>query len=116
MLNMNLSIQYTLVIKVDLAYYFCVAVGDINTDYIQYYHQQLTCTLQNDGIQSLPTLNELEESLSLALCDFQRFMCGWGQWGSDISGKVMEVLDRLDGGSMLGSEDDYREALRREYG
>ncbi len=42
-------------------------------------------------------------------------MSGWGQWGSDVSDLVIEVLDRLDGGSIL-SEDDYREAVMREYG
>lgn len=102
--------------KVDLAYYLCVAVGDINCEYIQYYYQQLTCKLKNDGIQNLPTLKQLEESILLALCDFQRFMCGWGQWGSDISGLVIGVLDRLDYGSILNSEDDYRAAVMREYG
>ena len=55
-------------------------------------------------------------SISLALCDFQRFMCGWGQWGSDISILVIDVLDRLDGGKILNSEDDYRDAILREYG
>jgi hypothetical protein len=93
-----------------------VAVGDIHSEYIQYYHQRLIRKLINDGIQTLPSLKELEESISLALCDLQRFMSGWGQWGSDISDKVIEVLDRLDGGRLLNSEDDYMVAMLREYG
>ena len=93
-----------------------MAVGDINNEYIQYYHQQLSRKLQNNGLHHLPTLQELEESISLALCDFQRFMSGWGQWGSDVSDLVIQVLDRLDGGTILKSEDDYREAVMREYG
>ncbi len=93
-----------------------MAVGDIDSEYIQYYHQQLICKLVTDGIQPLPTLKELGESISLALCDLQRFMSGWGQWGSDISDTVIEVLDRLDGGRLLNSEDDYMAAMLKEYG
>ena len=64
----------------------------------------------------LPTLEALEESLELALADFQRFLCGWGQWGSDISSIVVKVLNRLDGGTILASEDEYRRVMLREYG
>ena len=101
--------------QVDIAYFLCVAVGDTDSEYIQYYHKQLLSKL-NDDDDYQPTLEELEESVAIALCDFQRFMCGWGQWGSDISSVVIEVLDRLDGGRVLTSEDAYREAMRREYG
>jgi len=54
--------------------------------------------------------------LLIAFCDFQRFMCGWGEWGCDISDHVIEVLDRLDGGSKLPSEDAYREAMLQQFG
>ena len=91
-----------------------MAVGDTDNEYIIYYHQQLISRL--DKHTNHPTLKELEESVALALCDFQRFMSGWGQWGSDISSVVIEVLDRLDGGTILKSEDAYREATRREFG
>ena len=100
--------------KVDLGYFLCVAVGDTNKEYLQYYHKQLLSKLKKDDYQ--PTLLELEESVELALCDWQRFMSGWGQWGSDISSTVKKVLNRLDGGSILKSEDAYREAILREYG
>lgn len=102
--------------SVDLAYFLCVAVGDTDKQYIEYYHQQLTKRLDDNNADHPPTLKELEESVSLALCDFQRFMSGWGQWGSDISSEVISVLDRLDGGTILQSEDAYREAMRREFG
>ena len=65
---------------------------------------------------SAPTLDELGESIDLAMCDFQRFLCGWGRWGSDISSVALRVLNRLDGGKILASEDAYREAMVREYG
>ena len=97
----------------DLAYFLCVAVGDTDKEYIKIYHKELINKLDND---SHPTLKELEDSVALALCDFQRFMSGWGQWGSDISSVVIEVLDRLDGGSILKTEDAYRDAMMREFG
>ena len=100
--------------SVDLAYFLCVAVGDTDPEYVRYYHEQLVNKL--DESTKPPTLKELKDSVALALCDFQRFMSGWGQWGSDISASVKEVLDRLDGGAMLKSEDAYREAVLREYG
>lgn len=102
--------------SVDIAYFLCVAVGDTSKEYIEYYHGELMSKLDYQEEEYRPTLNELEDSVALALCDFQRFMSGWGQWGSDISDTVIEVLDRLDGGSVLESEDAYREAMRREYG
>ena len=61
-------------------------------------------------------MDELEDSVALALCDFQRFLCGWGHWGSDISSVVIGVLNRLDGGNVLESEDAYRVAMMRVYG
>jgi hypothetical protein len=63
-----------------------------------------------------PSFEALEESVALAFADFQRFMSGWGQWGSDLSSVVIEVLDRLDGGDDSLTEDGYREAMLREYG
>ncbi|KAL7524988.1 hypothetical protein ACHAWF_001163 [Thalassiosira exigua] len=100
--------------SVDLAYFLCVAVGDTDSEYIRYYHQQLIRKLDNKA--DCPTLKDMEDSVALALCDFQRFMSGWGQWGSDVSSNVIAVLDRLDGGTMLRSEDAYREAMHREFG
>lgn len=101
---------------VDLAYFLCVAVGDVDGGYIEYYHRRLVEKLRVRGRRDVPALNELEDSIDLALCDFQRFMCGWGQWGSDISANVLRVLQRLDGGKPLASEEAYCDAMRREYG
>lgn len=100
--------------QVDLAYFLCVAVGDTDSEYLRFYYEQLVKRLDKNVHR--PTIQELEDSVALALCDFQRFMSGWGQWGSDISSAVVEVLDRLDGGTKLASEEAYREAVRREYG
>jgi hypothetical protein len=98
----------------DLAYFFCVAAHDTNEELVEFYHSELIKRLE-PGIQP-PTLKELKESLSLAFCDWARFMSGWGFWGSDLSSEVTAVLDRLDGGRDLGSEEAYEEAVRREYG
>jgi len=98
----------------DLAYMLCVAADDINDSYVDYYHEQLSDRLPDSAYR--PSLDELKESLDLAFCDWARFMAGWGYWGTDVSTKVIAVLDRLDGGNDLGSEDAYREAVMREYG
>jgi Ecdysteroid kinase-like family len=65
-----------------------------------------------------PNAQDLETSLSLAYCDLLRFMIGWG-WGTSPNSfvkRVMAVLDRLDGGKNLLSEEAYCQALLREYG
>lgn len=100
---------------VDLAYFFCVAVGcggDYG-DYLGYYHGELTRRLGPDDYR--PSMKELEDSLAIAFCDYQRFMSGWGNWGSDLSSVVNTVLDRLDGGKDLKTDEAYEEAIRREY-
>ena len=99
----------------DLAYFLCVAAYDNSFEYVQYYHQQLLKELDDD-CDYRPTLEELNDSLNLAYCDWARFMCGWGFWGNSIDEKVIPVLDKLDGGKQLGSEEAYDAAVRREYG
>ena len=101
----------------DLAYFFCSSVApDNETTALEYYLQQLTTRLQNDAMA--PTLEELQESIDLAYCDYYRFMSGWGYWGSGGDGeeRVKMVLNRLDGGKTLASADDYVNAVQREYG
>lgn len=98
----------------DLAYFLCVAAHDTDPRHVQYYHRRLSELLPDDARR--PTLHELNESLQLAYCDWTRFMIGWGFWGADIKDEVTAVLDRLDGGTLLDSEDDYEEAVRREFG
>ncbi len=106
-----------------------MAVGETSDDYgeyTEYYHARLSSKLGKGGKASgggdcdhragAPTLDELRESIDLVLCDFQRFLCGWGRWGSDISSAVVRVLNRLDGGEILALEDAYRVAMMREYG
>ena len=100
---------------VDLAYFLCVAAGcGHDDDHVRFYHRELMERLPPDVER--PSLSEFLDSLSLAFCDFQRFMSGWGNWGCDLSTEVTSVLDRLDGGKDLGSEDAYDEAVMREFG
>mmetsp|Transcript_202 Transcript_202/g.351 ORF Transcript_202/g.351 Transcript_202/m.351 type:complete len:350 (+) Transcript_202:213-1262(+) len=100
---------------VDLAYFFCVVVGDADDAYLEFYHKQLS-TLLGTRSCNPPTIEHLKESLAIAFCDFQRFMSGWGNWGSDISQHVIKVLNRLDGGTILPTEDAYREAMLEHFG
>jgi len=99
----------------DLAYFLCTSCDeDIEDDAVQYYHEQLTAQLTKQGMVP-PTLEHLEQSLELAFCDFHRFLCGWGQWGYNLKDKVLLLLERIDGGKDLGSEEAYQEAFRKEF-
>ena len=57
---------------VDLAYFFCVGVGttDDNDELLTYYHNELMRRLPTDVTK--PSLDDLQDSLALAFCDFQR--------------------------------------------
>jgi hypothetical protein len=100
----------------DLAYYLCTSSDHDNEDYAKHYYDQLVKNLsKNDSFFPPPTYKHFKDSLELALADFCRFMAGWGYWGDDVKGRVKELLDRLDGGKDLGSEEAYDEAIRREF-
>ena len=92
-----------------------------------------------------PPMHLLQTSLLLAYADLGRFMTGWGWWGSDIRDKVSnvttsitcndrhlypsvyintykyfimkisKVLDILDGGTVLASEDAYIDAMKTKF-
>ena len=46
---------------------------------------------------------------------FLFFQAGWGWWGSDISSKIQSVLNRLDGGTLLVSEQAYVDAMKKAF-
>lgn len=113
----------------DLAYFLC-ATCDIENDeeeLVSYYHNKLTEALlaqmtqmgqdQSSMQHVIPTLNHLKESLQVAYADYCRFMSGWGYWGTS-SGQVQDrtraLLDRIDGGKDLGSEEAYERAIRQK--
>jgi serine/threonine protein kinase len=99
----------------DLAYFFCSSVNAKDEGAaLQFYLDELTKRLP-PGAQA-PTIAELIDSLELAYADFTRFMSGWGYWGGNMEGRVKRLLDRLDGGKDLGSEEAYEAAMHREFG
>jgi thiamine kinase-like enzyme len=99
----------------DLAYFFCTSANVKNErEALLFYLNELTVRLPPD--MTPPSLGELQESLELAYCDFCRFMSGWGYWGGSVEGRVKAVLDKLDGGKDLGSEEAYEAAVIREFG
>lgn len=104
----------------DLAYFFCSSANVPDEDAaLAFYLEQLTrrLLLTNTASTPPPTMGELRDSLDLAYCDFYRFMSGWGFWGGGSGkGRVQAVLDRLDGGKDLGTEEAYIAAVRREFG
>jgi aminoglycoside phosphotransferase (APT) family kinase protein len=103
----------------DLVYYlmrFDDKDDDNMDDAIEFYLMQLSKQLPSTVIA--PTLEELQISLSLAYCDLYRFTIGWGNWGSNNrpNHRVVTILNQLDNGIQLHSEDDYDAALRRVFG
>lgn len=122
----------------DLSYYFCSShVDDLEeqTSLLDVYYQDLTKYLREKNTMvtdssetsttstsnqqqphTIPTRQQLDDSMELAYADYCRFMCGWGYWGYDLSAQVKATLEKLDGGKMLQSEDDYQQAVRRVFG
>lgn len=101
----------------DLAYYFCSSgVSDREqSKLLGLYFEILSRYLEEQGIDPLPTRQQLDDSYELACADYCRFMAGWGYWGSDLSKQVKATLNKLDGGKALKTENDYREAVEREF-
>jgi aminoglycoside phosphotransferase (APT) family kinase protein len=105
----------------DLAYFFCSSIEDWDDEggrrqdvYVSYYLGQLTAYLPPTA--KPPSLAALQDSLDWAYCDFQRFMCGWGTWGNDLTARVRRKLHTLDGGKNLGSEEAYSAAMLANFG
>ena len=82
--------------------------------HVSHYHRELSALLRAQG-DTAPTMAELETALALSYCDLGRWMSGWGWWGHDLEGKICAVLDRLDGGAALPSEQHYAQAMKREF-
>ena len=78
------------------------------------YHAELSSLLKASGVAP-PALSQIQASLGLALADLGRWMSGWGWWGHDLSHRIKPLLDTLDGGTPLASEEAYREAVWRVY-
>ena len=83
---------------------------------MKHYHTELSRLLEAQG-DSPPSLEALRTSLELALCDWRRFSeIGLGGWGDGRANKrVQKLLDRLDGGSALASEQAYIEAMKKQF-
>ena len=100
----------------DLAYALTCASGDQSAEerLLQYYHGELTKLLKAQG-DAPPSIDSLKASLALSYCDLGRWMSGWGWWGHSINDKILAVLKQLDGGTALKSEQQYIEAVKREF-
>lgn len=101
----------------DLAYFFNVeADASAEDQLLRHYHSELKRLLEAQGVTP-PTFEALQTSHELALCDWRRFTeIGLGGWGdSRANRRVQKLLDRLDGGQPLASEQKYIEALQREF-
>ena len=90
----------------DLCYFLCSNGIADDDQYVNLYYEKL-CSKLNDP----PSRHDFDVALELSYCDYLRFMCGWGCWGSDITTRVRKTLDKLDGGTKLGSDEAYFDAI-----
>ena len=99
----------------DLAYFLSTSSdAEDDDDLLRHYHDELAKRLPKHDV---PSLEDLRDALDVAYCDFYRFMSGWGFWGSSsCESRVVGILNRLDGGSKLSTEEDYERAILREFG
>ena len=95
----------------DLCYFLCSSGVANDETLVDLYFEKLCGKLKEPLNRS-----DFDVALELSYCDYLRFMCGWGQWGSDITDRVKAVLDKIDGGVNLGSEDAYTEAIDVAFG
>jgi hypothetical protein len=82
-----------------------------------FYHSALAAALHARGEAPPPPLEQLRDSYDLSCCDLGRWMAGWGWWGHDdaLQETVRAVLQRLDGGVLLESEDEYGAAMATAF-
>ena len=101
----------------DIAYLLCCAASEgcsraTSEKYLAMYHSHLSDSLAARA-EATPQLEQLRAALSLAFADLCRWMSGWGFWGDTehLESQACEVLDQLDGGNDLGSEEAYMDAV-----
>ena len=83
---------------------------------LRYYLAQLSPLLEAQG-DAPPPFEALWDAYLLSVADLGRWMAGWGWWGNRGMDEIIQgVLDRLDGGQALASEEQYADAARREFG
>ena len=101
----------------DLAYFLTVE-ADVSEESVllHTYHQALSSMLALQGDEP-PSFEALQTSVELAICDWRRFSeVGLGGWGdSGATRRVQKVLDRLGAGRVLGSEEAYIDAVKKEF-
>lgn len=99
----------------DLAYFMCCAASGNNEasdgDSLRFYHAELSALLKQQG-DDPPAFEKLWESYVLAVVDLGRWMAGWngGSWWGNtrrLQGHARTVLQALDGGEALPSEEAY---------
>eukprot|EP00967_Tisochrysis_lutea_P145174 scaffold272299_cov37-Tisochrysis_lutea.AAC.2 len=100
----------------DVAYALCCASDDPSVELrlIDFYYGELSGLLRAQGDEP-PSQQTLRDSLALAYADLGRWMSGWGWWGHDLRHKIEPLLDQLDGGKILATEEEYAEAIAREF-
>jgi hypothetical protein len=101
----------------DMAYFLNVEADASDEErLLAHYHKELSALLTNQG-DTPPSLDALRTALDLSLADWRRFSeVGLGGWGdSGANRRVQALLQKLDKGSALASEEAYIKAMQREF-
>lgn len=105
----------------DLAY-FLTDIGSYNdklqdeSSLVDFYFEALSSKLSLSlSASSLLSRPEFNVALEFAYCDYLRFLCAWrGQnqrQKERLLSRVEAIMDKIDGGTDLGSEDSYQDAI-----
>jgi hypothetical protein len=110
----------------DLAYFLVATVSgrsvvELEGILLKVYRDELCHVLESamgeSAATAVPSIECFSITLQLAYADLCRWMCGWGYWGavSFLQSKTVALLNSLDGGCPLGSEEKYEAAMARTY-
>jgi len=84
--------------------------------YLERYLEYLSAMLLEQG-DTPPTREELVAAYGLCICDLARWMAGWGWNGFEpiMRKRCLPVLQMIDGGSPLDSEEAYTQAIFSKF-
>ena len=80
------------------------------------YYAELKANAAKQGFLEVPSYDALLDAADLCFVDITRWMAGWGYWGNSfLIPRTQKILDKIDNGTLLSSENAYRQAVQSVY-
>ena len=80
------------------------------------YYAELKANAAKQGLLEVPSYDALLDAADLCFVDITRWMAGWGYWGNSfLIPRTQKILDKIDNGTLLSSENAYRQAVQSVY-